>query len=205
MGLTRRLSAYGQFATAVTQAKALVPDIERQVAAGMAPPKSSVITAAQLLETAPEKAQAILQGHKSLKDVQREVQQAAARRPIAGGAARECWAAALAGLTDTERFDAWASPFNPMMPYSSPGAMPALAPRTIRAVSRRSLSRMCCIGLPNRETVLDPMAGGGTVPDVCLVMGRACYAYDINHSPGVISCIMTWPSMAGRTVSRRRT
>jgi len=31
-------------------------------------------------------------------------------------------------------------------------------------------------------TVLDPMAGGGTVPDVCLALGRNCYAYDINQS-----------------------
>jgi hypothetical protein len=30
--------------------------------------------------------------------------------------------------------------------------------------------------------VLDPMAGGGTVPDVCLVMGRTCYAYDLSGS-----------------------
>lgn len=29
------------------------------------------------------------------------------------------------------------------------------------------------------ELVLDPMAGGGTVPDVCLILGRKCYAYDI--------------------------
>ncbi|HFB06891.1 MAG TPA: hypothetical protein ENJ92_00440 [Chloroflexi bacterium] len=29
-------------------------------------------------------------------------------------------------------------------------------------------------------TVLDPMAGSGTVPDVCLAMGRKCYAYDID-------------------------
>ena len=29
-------------------------------------------------------------------------------------------------------------------------------------------------------TVLDPMAGSGTTPDVCLAMGRKCYAYDID-------------------------
>jgi DNA methylase len=32
------------------------------------------------------------------------------------------------------------------------------------------------------DTVLDPMAGGGTIPDVCLAMGRKCYAYDVNGS-----------------------
>jgi hypothetical protein len=30
--------------------------------------------------------------------------------------------------------------------------------------------------------VLDPMTGGGTVPDLCLVMGRTCYAYDLTQS-----------------------
>jgi DNA modification methylase len=35
------------------------------------------------------------------------------------------------------------------------------------------------------EYVIDPMAGGGTVLDVCLAMGRKCYAYDINQSDRV--------------------
>jgi DNA modification methylase len=30
------------------------------------------------------------------------------------------------------------------------------------------------------DMVIDPMAGSGTTPDVCLVMGRKCYAYDID-------------------------
>lgn len=29
------------------------------------------------------------------------------------------------------------------------------------------------------DVVLDPMAGGGTTPDVCLVLGRKCFAYDM--------------------------
>lgn len=30
------------------------------------------------------------------------------------------------------------------------------------------------------DLVIDPMAGSGTTPDVCLAMGRKCYAYDID-------------------------
>ena len=32
------------------------------------------------------------------------------------------------------------------------------------------------------DLVLDPMAGSGTTQDACLVMGRKCYAYDIENS-----------------------
>jgi hypothetical protein len=33
------------------------------------------------------------------------------------------------------------------------------------------------------DVVLDPMAGGAVVPDVCLVMGRECKAYDLRWGP----------------------
>ena len=31
------------------------------------------------------------------------------------------------------------------------------------------------------DVVIDPMAGGGTTQDVCLAMGRQCYAFDIDN------------------------
>lgn len=34
------------------------------------------------------------------------------------------------------------------------------------------------------DTVIDPMAGSGTMADVCLAMGRKCYAYDIDSRHG---------------------
>ena len=34
------------------------------------------------------------------------------------------------------------------------------------------------------DMVIDPMAGSGTTPDVCLAMGRKCYAYDIDDRHG---------------------
>lgn len=34
------------------------------------------------------------------------------------------------------------------------------------------------------DVVIDPMAGSGTTPDVCLAMGRKCYAYDIDDRHG---------------------
>ena len=33
------------------------------------------------------------------------------------------------------------------------------------------------------DLVVDPMAGGGVVGDVCKVMGRRCYMYDVNPPP----------------------
>ena len=34
------------------------------------------------------------------------------------------------------------------------------------------------------DLVIDPMAGSGTTPDACLLMGRKCYAYDIDDRHG---------------------
>ena len=33
------------------------------------------------------------------------------------------------------------------------------------------------------DLVLDPMAGGGVVPDVCLLFGRKCWAFDVATRP----------------------
>jgi len=46
--------------------------------------------------------------------------------------------------------------------------------------------------------ILDPMAGSGTVPDVCLALGRKCYAYDLENRldrPDVLKHDMVdgWP------------
>jgi len=47
------------------------------------------------------------------------------------------------------------------------------------------------------DTIVDPMAGSGTVLDVCLAMGRKCYAYDIESDrPDIIEHNLardTWP------------
>ena len=52
----------GAFVTAVAAVKAVDPEIERKIIAGMGPSKSAVMKAAQVVESEPEKAKAILCG-----------------------------------------------------------------------------------------------------------------------------------------------
>lgn len=57
---TRTVERAGQFADAIEKVKAIAPSIEMDVAAGSAPSRREVIHAAELVETAPEQAVAIL-------------------------------------------------------------------------------------------------------------------------------------------------
>lgn len=66
----------GTFAAAVDKLKSIDPDIEKRVAKGDAPPKSTIEKAARLLETCPEKAQAALRGEIKLADVVRDEKRA---------------------------------------------------------------------------------------------------------------------------------
>lgn len=52
----------GQFAAAVDRLKSIAPDIERRIMQGDAPPRSTVVKAARLLDTAPDQAAALLRG-----------------------------------------------------------------------------------------------------------------------------------------------
>lgn len=70
---SRTIERDGQFASAVEKAKAVVPDLEQRIARGTdAPAKAAVVKAAKILETAPEKAEAILRGEIKTADVIRE-------------------------------------------------------------------------------------------------------------------------------------
>jgi hypothetical protein len=55
---------------------------------------------------------------------------------------------------------------------------------------------------PN-ELIIDPMGGSGTTPDACLLLGRRCYAYDIDHRhqrPDIIDNDLAkgWPSRTAK-------
>jgi N6-adenosine-specific RNA methylase IME4/ParB-like chromosome segregation protein Spo0J len=62
----------GQFAEAVEKTKAVDKSIEKKVVAGVAPPRAAIVKAAALLEKAPEKAKAILNGDAKLTEVLRQ-------------------------------------------------------------------------------------------------------------------------------------
>lgn len=63
----------GQFADAVEKLSKADPSVAVSVAAGTAKPRKDIIKAAELLETAPEKAKEIISGAKSAADVVREI------------------------------------------------------------------------------------------------------------------------------------
>jgi N6-adenosine-specific RNA methylase IME4 len=69
----RTIRRDGQYAVAVEKLKQTEPEIERWLITGRGPAKSAVIKAAQLLESAPEKAQAILRGEAKMSDVIRDL------------------------------------------------------------------------------------------------------------------------------------
>lgn len=66
----------GKFAQAVEAVAKAKPSIIAEVASGKAPAKAAIVKAAEILEKQPEKAMAILQGGKTLAEVQREEKKA---------------------------------------------------------------------------------------------------------------------------------
>jgi len=66
----------GKFADAVETIKKIDPGIEKKIITKLAPPKAAIIKAAELLETHPEKATAILAREKKASDVIREIKKA---------------------------------------------------------------------------------------------------------------------------------
>ncbi len=93
------------------------------------------------------------------------------------------WALALDQKTDAERFEAlqWGLRTWDDWRYNDvderfgdnwPGRIPAqLVAHALYYFTRPG------------DLVLDPMAGGGVVPDVCLALGRRCWAFDLDDRP----------------------
>lgn len=91
------------------------------------------------------------------------------------------YAMALEGKDDTEimedlkinvqPYDVWHfSKANPMFGLSEyPGKIPG-----------ELIAHVLYFFTQPGDTVIDPMSGGGTTQDVCLIMGRKCFAYDVN-------------------------
>jgi N6-adenosine-specific RNA methylase IME4 len=88
----------GRFADAIEKVKTIVPSIEREVATGTAVPRRAVVKAAELLESAPHEAAAILSGERTLPEVVREMKRAAVVEQLTSVAAVE--AKAVLGVYD---------------------------------------------------------------------------------------------------------
>jgi len=82
----------GQFAAAIEKTAAIEPDLERKVVSGKGPAKAAVIKAAELLETHPDQARAVLEGRRTAADVVRELRREATAQRLNEVAAREAQA-----------------------------------------------------------------------------------------------------------------
>ncbi|MBK9128206.1 MAG: ParB N-terminal domain-containing protein [Phycisphaerales bacterium] len=82
----------GQFAAAIQKTAAIQPNLERKVASGKGPTKAAVIKAAELLETHPDQARAVLEGRRTAADVVRELRREATAQRLNEVAAREAQA-----------------------------------------------------------------------------------------------------------------
>ncbi len=97
---------------------------------------------------------------------------------------QEWWGEKLKGLPDEEKFEQLGISFQPydvwnvnfchdLFGSEHPGQVPGqLVMHTLAFYTKEGY------------TVIDPMAGSGTVIDVCTVMGRKCYGYDIDMRHG---------------------
>lgn len=94
------------------------------------------------------------------------------------------WAISLAGLTDAQRmaklninvqpYDVWHfTKCHELFGSEHPGRIPG-----------DLVAHVLYFFTEPGDTVVDPMAGSGTTQDVCLAMGRKCYAYDIDDRHG---------------------
>lgn len=88
----------GRFAAAIEKTAVIEPDLERKVASGKGPAKAAIVKAAELLETHPDQARAVLEGRRTAADVVRELRREATAQRLNEVAARE--AQAPAGVFD---------------------------------------------------------------------------------------------------------
>lgn len=90
------------------------------------------------------------------------------------------WNIALEGMTDDDRlkqldiktqpYDVWSfAKCHELFGSKHPGRIPG-----------EIVAHVLYFYTDPGAMVIDPMAGSGTTPDVCLAMGRKCYAYDID-------------------------
>ena len=101
----------------------------------------------------------------------------------------DAYAAALDGLDDADRFarlniksqpyDVWQFPScHDLMGDQHPGRIPG-----------QLVAHVLYFFTQPGDLVIDPMAGSGTTADACLLMGRKCYAFDIDDRHGRVDII----------------
>lgn len=111
----------------------------------------------------------------------------------------DAYAAALEGLNDKERLDRLSIKIQPYDVWQFPSCHDLMGDKHPGRIPGQLVAHVLYFFTQPDDLVIDPMAGSGTVADACLLMGRKCYAYDIDdrhERPDVIAhniALNGWP------------
>lgn len=89
------------------------------------------------------------------------------------------WNMILDGKSDIERFEALSIPLKLYDDWSFQGCDTRMGMVYPGRIPGQLVMNTLYYYTSPGDLVIDPMAGGGTVVDACLLMGRKCYAYDL--------------------------
>jgi len=94
------------------------------------------------------------------------------------------WAIDLAGRDDAERLDRLGIKVQPYDVWQFAKCHDLFGSQHPGRIPGELVAHVLYFFTQPGDMVIDPMAGSGTTPDVCLAMGRKCYAYDIDDRHG---------------------
>lgn len=94
------------------------------------------------------------------------------------------WAIDLDGRDDAERMDRLGIKVQPYDVWQFAKCHDLFGSQHPGRIPGELIAHVLYFFTQQGDMVIDPMAGSGTTPDVCLAMGRRCYAYDIDARHG---------------------
>ncbi len=108
------------------------------------------------------------------------------------------WDIALSGKTDAKRFDALGINCQPYDVWHFSKSGDLFGAEYPGRIPGELVAHVLYFFTEPGAMIIDPMAGSGTTLDVCLALGRKCYAYDIHNKygrPDIIDHDLTsgWP------------
>lgn len=94
------------------------------------------------------------------------------------------WALKLQDLSDQEKMEAMEIPIQPYDVWNFSKCHDLFGASYPGRIPGQLVAHVLYFFTEPGAMVIDPMAGSGTVPDVCLAFGRKCYGYDVDLRPG---------------------
>lgn len=100
------------------------------------------------------------------------------------------WAIDLHGRTDAQRMERLNINVQPYDVWSFSNSSDLFGAKHPGRIPGQLIAHVLYFFTEPGDTVVDPMSGSGTTQDVCLAMGRKCYAFDIDDRHGRSDVIM---------------